>query len=209
MLWNRLKKDDFETNVVDVLKEMSMVAKERLKGERASDFSEIYLFFDYDGHNDNIPKEYLGKDILGEMLGTFNNETELGKLYISYPMVESIKEIDVLTRDYKKLYLSLDEISNYKHSFFSRTDFNKYEHIDEEHWLAACDASRKRASLLVQYNSVCTYDYFIHNLNQEELYIYQKNNYICNGNLLCILNSVPLFLLEYFQEDFWNIVTAK
>ena len=143
------------------------------------------------------------------MLGTFNNETELGKLYISYPMVESIKEIDVLTRDYKKLYLSLDEISNYKHSFFSRTDFNKYEHIDEEHWLAACDASRKRASLLVQYNSVCTYDYFIHNLNQEELYIYQKNNYICNGNLLCILNSVPLFLLEYFQEDFWNIVTAK
>lgn len=52
-------------------------------------------------------------------------------------------------------------------------------------------------------------DYFIHNLNQEELYIYQKNNYICNGNLLCILNSVPLFLLEYFQEDFWNIVTAK
>ena len=69
MLWNRLKKDDFETNVVDVLKEMSMVAKERLKGERASDFSEIYLFFDYDGHNDNIPKEYLGKDILGGNAG--------------------------------------------------------------------------------------------------------------------------------------------
>ncbi len=31
MLWTRLKKDEFETNVVDVLKEMSMIAKERLK----------------------------------------------------------------------------------------------------------------------------------------------------------------------------------
>lgn len=208
MLWSRLKEDEFETNVIDVLKEMSTIAKERLKDRKASDFSEIYLFFDYDGHNDNIPKEYLGKDILGEMLRTFDNETELGKLYISYPMVESIKEINVQTRDYKNLFLSLDEISNYKHSFFSRTDFNNYNYLDESHWLIACDASRKRASLLVKCNSSCTYDYFIHNLKQEELYIYQKKNYICNGHFLCILNSVPLFLLEYFEEDFWNKATA-
>lgn len=195
MLWSRLKKDNFETDVVNVLKEMSMVAKDRLKDMKASDFSEIYLFFDYDGHNDNIPKEYLGKDILGEMLRTFDNETELGKLYISYPMVESIKEIDMQTREYKNLFLSLDEISNYKHSFFSKTDFNNYDHIDEKQWLIACDASCKRASLLAKYNCSCTYNYFIHNLNQKELYTYQKKNYICNGHLLCILNSVPLFLL--------------
>lgn len=81
---DQTKKDEFETNVVDVLKEMSTIAKERLNNLKASDFSEIYLFFDYDGHNDNIPKEYLNKDILGEMLNTFDNETEFGKLYISY-----------------------------------------------------------------------------------------------------------------------------
>lgn len=209
MLWSRLKEDDFETNVVDVLREMSIVAKERLRNVNASDFSEIYLFFDYDGHNDNIPKEYLGKDILGEMLKTFDNETELGKLYISYPMIESIKEIDVQTREYRKLFVPLDEISDYKQRFLSRTDFNNYNHIDENHWLIACDASRKRASLLVKYKDSCTYDYFIHNLKQEELYMYQKKNYICNGNFLCILNSVPLFLLEYFQEDFWDKATAQ
>lgn len=208
MLWTRLKKDDFETNVIDVLKEMSAIAKERLKGLKASDFSEIYLFFDYDGHNDNIPKEYLRKDILGEMLETFDNETELGKLYISYPMIESIKDIDVKTRDYKNLYLSLDEIARYKQRFFSQSDFNNYSHIDKQHWFIACNASRKRASLLVKCSSACTYDFFIHNLNQKELYVYQKQNYINNGHLLCILNSVPLFLLEYYQEDFWNTVIA-
>lgn len=38
MLWTRLKEDEFETNVVDVLKEMSVIANERLKHFRASDF---------------------------------------------------------------------------------------------------------------------------------------------------------------------------
>lgn len=207
MLWTRLKKDEFETNVVDVLKEMSVIAKERLNHLKASDFSEIYLFFDYDGHNDNIPKEYRNKDILGEMFKTFNNETELGKLYVSYPMIESLKEIDLKTRDYKNLYLSLDEIFEYKQSFSMHSDFENYSCIDEEHWLAACEASRKRACLLVRYRTSCTYDYFIHNLEQEKLYFYQKQNYINNGHLLCILNSVPLFLLEYYEEDFWNRVT--
>ncbi|MCM1144859.1 MAG: hypothetical protein NC318_09040 [Blautia sp.] len=169
-------------------------------------FIEIYLFFDYDGHNDNVPKEYLNRDILGEMLQTFNNETELGKLYVSYPMIESIKEIDAETKDYKNLYLSLDEIPGYKQSFFLQSDFNHYNCIDEKLWLIACNASQKRAGLLVKYNSLCTYDYFIHNLGQENLYFYQKKNYINNGHLLCILNSVPLFLLEYYQEDFWNRV---
>lgn len=208
MLWTKLKKDEFETNVVDVLKEMSLIAKERLKDLKASDFSEIYLFFDYDGHNDNIPNEYLNKDILGEMLQTFNNETELGKLYVSYPMIESIREISTEAKNYKNLYLPLDEISKYKQSVFSNSDFNNYNCIDEKSWLIACDASQKRASLLVKYNSLCTYDYFIHNLSQEKLYSSQKQNYINNGHMLCILNSVPLFLLEYYDEDFWNRVIS-
>lgn len=209
MLWTRLKKDEFETNVVDVLKEMSTIAKERLKNLRASDFSEIYLFFDYDGHNNNIPEEYKNKDILGEMLKTFNNETELGKLYVSYPMIEAIKEIDAATRDYKRLYLALDEISDYKQSLLLQFDFNNYSSFDAEHWFIACNASQKRASMLVQYKEQCNYNYFIHNLDQERLYAYQKRNYINNGHLLCILNSVPLFLLEYFGEALWNQVIVN
>ena len=208
MLWTRLKRDEFETNVIDILKEMSSIAKERLKNFKASDFSEIYLFFDYDGHSNNIPKEYRRKDILGEMLETFDNETAFGKLYVSYPMIESIKEIDAAAKDYKNLYLPLDEVSKYKQRFFPHSGFNNYSYIDREHWLIACNASQKRASLLAKYNSSCTYDYFIHNLTQKKLYFYQKQHYINNGSLLCILNSVPLFLLEYYGEDFWNQAAA-
>ncbi len=140
--------------------------------------------------------------------GSFINETELGKLYISYPMIESIKDVDIKTKDYKTLYISLDEISKYKQGFSHYSDYSNYRIIEERNWLIACDASRKRASLLVRFDSICTYDYFIHNLNQEKLYLYQKQNYIYNGHFLCILNSVSLFLLEYFQEDFWDRVTV-
>ncbi|MCI8311327.1 MAG: hypothetical protein HFI12_03760 [Lachnospiraceae bacterium] len=204
MLWTRLKKDEFETNVIDVLKEMSSIARTRLKDCKASDFSEIYLFFDYDGHSNNIPREYMRMDILEEMLKTFQNETEFGKLYISYPMVESLKEIDAETMDYQRLYLSLDEIPTYKHSFLAKSDFGQYRYMNEKHWLIACYASLKRASLLAKYSNCCTYEYFIYNLGQEKLYWYQKQHYINNGYLLCILNSVPLFLLEYFEKDFWD-----
>lgn len=209
MLWTRLKRDEFETNVIDVLREMSAIARERLKKFRASDFSEIYLFFDYDGHNNNIPKEYLNVDVLEELLKTFDNETELGKLYISYPMIESIKEIGLETKDYRNLYLSLNEISKYKKSFSSGSDFNCFSSIDKKHWFIACHASLKRAGLLAKYNSSCTYEYFIKYLGQKNLYTYQKQHYINNGGLLCILNSVPLFLLEYFEEDFWDKVIAR
>ena len=110
---------------------------------------------------------------------------------------------------YKRLYLPLDEISDYKQSSFSQSDFNHYSILDKEHWFIACNASQKRASLLAQFKEQCDYNYFIHNLDQERLYAYQKQNYINNGHLLCILNSVPLFLLEYYGEDLWNRVIVN
>lgn len=58
--------------------------------DRSSDFSEIYLFFDYDFHNINLPLKELDKQIR-EMLDMFDDETENGKLYINYPMIESIR----------------------------------------------------------------------------------------------------------------------
>lgn len=114
MLWTKLREDHFETDVVGVLKEMNSDISERLTGMQAEDFSEIYLFFDYDGHQNNIPKKFAGKDVLKEMLETFHNETELGKLYISYPMVEAIREISVEIQDYKTFYLPLGECAFYR-----------------------------------------------------------------------------------------------
>lgn len=59
-----------------------------LKGLLRDDVSEIYLFFDYDGHDPQATDEKLQ-----EMLDFFHEETEHGKLYISYPMVEAFRHL--------------------------------------------------------------------------------------------------------------------
>lgn len=127
MLWTRLKEDDFETDLISVLKEMNPGISEKLKDADVNDFAEVYLFFDYDGHNNNIPKELRGKDVLDEMLNTFDNETELGKLYISYPMVEAIKEISIQNQEYNTLYLPLEECGDYKKITGGASDYCDYK----------------------------------------------------------------------------------
>lgn len=52
-------------------------------------FSQIFLFFDYDFQNRLGTQKVNG--ILDEMLDFFSDETENGKLYINYPMIESLK----------------------------------------------------------------------------------------------------------------------
>jgi hypothetical protein len=61
---------------------------ESLSGRKRDDFSEIYLFFDYEAHSTLANDEKMAK-----MLSTFDNETDTGKLYISYPMVEALRHI--------------------------------------------------------------------------------------------------------------------
>ncbi|MFG6395021.1 MAG: hypothetical protein K1W24_12700 [Lachnospiraceae bacterium] len=206
MLWTRLKKDRFETGVIEVIKEMSFEARQILSDNTEDDFSEIYMFFDYDGHNNNIPKEYTGKDILCEMLETFNNETEYGKLYISYPMIESLKEISVNSKTYKNFYMPLYDIRNYKEISGGKTDFKNFNNITRDMWYIACNASRKRASLIVLYRENCTYKEFLEKLEQYNIYMEQKEKFIKMNYMIAILNSVPLFLIEYYGENLWNII---
>jgi hypothetical protein len=63
--------------------------KDSLKDFKRTDFSQIYMFFDYDGHVTNASDKKLN-----DLLEFFNEETEKGKLYISYPMVEALKHIE-------------------------------------------------------------------------------------------------------------------
>ena len=206
MLWSKLKEDDFDTDLISVLKEMNSDVSAKLKAVDIADFSEIYLFFDYDGHNDNVPKELRGIDVLSEMLETFDNETELGKLYISYPMVESIKDISACKQDYNTFNLPLCDCENYKEIAGGKSDFGDYRNITKFMWFVACNASRKRASVIVSGNEITKYDVFIKTVTQKRIYEVQKNLFIKLNKMIGILNSIPLFLIEYYDEEFWNMV---
>ena len=91
MLWKKLKADDFDTDIIEVLRESNDDISKQLDGLSRDDFSEVYLFFDYDMHQTNLGKED-DADAVKQMLESFDNETVNGKLYISYPMVEALRD---------------------------------------------------------------------------------------------------------------------
>lgn len=85
-LYRNLKEEELDFDMVELLKERSEENAELLKDYSRDSFAYIYLFFDYDAHST------LADDSkIAEMLDFFDNETENGLLYISYPMVEAIR----------------------------------------------------------------------------------------------------------------------
>ncbi|MDR2870705.1 MAG: hypothetical protein LBV04_09665 [Deferribacteraceae bacterium] len=86
-LWQQLKNDP-DLDLIVLLREKNQKA---LRNLTSKDFSEIFLFFDFDSHA--LMGGHYNKDlntVFTELLAMFNDSTELGQLYISYPMVESL-----------------------------------------------------------------------------------------------------------------------
>lgn len=98
-LYREVEADD-DLDVFNLIKERNIGNTKMLENYQRKNFAEIYLFFDYDAHASlassvdkygNVVKD--GDEKIKEMLSFFNNETDKGKLYISYPMVEAIRHI--------------------------------------------------------------------------------------------------------------------
>ncbi|TOP22640.1 hypothetical protein CGH19_24830, partial [Vibrio parahaemolyticus] len=68
-------------------------------------------FFDYDAHVPNSSNEKIK-----ELLNFFSEETDKGKLFISYPMIESMKCISDLSNDdlFFDLKYNISSFSDFK-----------------------------------------------------------------------------------------------
>ena len=180
--------------------------------ESSSVFSEVYLFFDYDFHNVNYPLDQLNKQ-LEEMLEIFDNETENGKLYINYPMVESIRYTKQLPDvNYWTYAVQREECDRFKKlsddfSFYNSLDFicvtTRREPTDNE-----INKAKTNWSFLKEQN-VCKANYICNGVNcapenkdcisQSKIFINQLEKYVSKGECkVSILNAFPLFLYDYF-----------
>lgn len=180
--------------------------------ERSSDFSEIFLFFDYDFHNANLPLEEINKQVR-EMLSVFNDETDKGKLYINYPMIESIrytKELPdlfyytyIIEREqcgcFKGLaadfsfYRSLDFIQIDKRKIPSEEEMEKLKN----NWMYLKEQNVSKANYICSgVNSIPLCKDVI---SQDKIFDKQLEKYVWqNPCRVSVLNAFPLFLYEYF-----------
>ena len=172
-LYKDLQEYDGDGDIVSLLMEKFASQKDNpLKGiDRSADISEIYLFFDYDFHNRNLSLEEINRQVK-EMLETFNNETEYGKLYIDCPMVESIR------------YTKFLPDANYCTYTISRTDCSRFKGLSAEF-----SAYQSFDFILLTENREPTEDE-IEEVKQNWVYLKEQNvskaNFLCNGE-----NGIP------------------
>lgn len=106
-LYKKMVNDDFGIEYVDVF--LFSKRDDELKKFKRDDFSQIYLFFDYDPHATNA-----NNNAIQQMLDVFCQETDKGKLFISYPMVECIRYYNGVENDFMNSTIKLDDVHRFK-----------------------------------------------------------------------------------------------
>ncbi len=205
MLYEKLKEDDFETDLIELLREDKDNAEvqEALKEIDRQSIDEVYLFFDYDIHQENLPEGQNPIDVLNLMLRFFDNETEHGKLYLSYPMVEALY-------DYREGYCDpfttcrypVDQINQYKTKTGTGSPQASRHMLRYEEWKQFIAVFGLRIQCLFGINRI-DYSFFKKQVTTEAIFNLQKG-FLAQDNSVFVLSAFPEFLLDYFRVDFWN-----
>ena len=210
-LYEQLKKDAFSIDMVELLKERNTINAEILKDYTRDSFAYIYLFFDYDAHstlaNDNK---------IVEMLKYFDNETENGLLYISFPMLEAIRHYQDLAsfRDltvkckrtnciYKSNCVDAETCMNEPHyktvsASGCRPQLNNIHKYTREVWQELIQANIFKMNYLV--NDI----YAFPNKTETQESIFDKQlekhiNHKCPK--VAVLSALPIYVLDYYGVE--------
>ena len=200
MLYSLLKDDDFESDVIEVLRERSQVIDNELAGISRQQIDEVFLFFDFDAHQNNLPSDTNTEKVLKIMLSVFDNETENGKLYISYPMIEALYDVvDLECRSNTDCFVQVKDFPEYKRLSAERNSLpSRTLRIQE--WKMILSIFGLRISCLFD-KQIDYQDYS--GIEPSIIYYRQMELYDQCGQCF-VLSALPEFLYDYFREDFWN-----
>ena len=166
---------------------------------KKNEFSEIYLFFDYDGHHNTATDEKIE-----DLLRYFNDETENGKLYINYPMVESFFHVDFSdiekyeekTFEIGKGYKSLNEVH-------LQTSLHIEILNDKEKIKLICKQNIMKTNFIVKDEyTIPEYDDY-RTIDQNIIFKNQRDKFIVSKTI-SILNNFPNFIINYFGEKVYE-----
>ena len=212
-LYQKMQSYGADGEFVDVLKEyLAKKGDETLSGIRSSQISEVFLFFDYDFQNSQLPLEEMNKR-LELMFEMFNEETGNGKLYINYPRVESIRYTKELPDDnYVNYIVSRSECRNFKRL---ANEFCRYENLDyiilktsekpskerysfvKDNWNSLVDMNVRKANFLVSGKYILPVEKSA--IGQSCIFEAQLEKFVGVNECVAVLNSFPLFLFEYLK----------
>lgn len=202
MLYLTLKKYDFEIDFIELLRSEIASAEKALQGIKRQQIDQIYMFFDYDPQQKNLPNILDPYDVLREMLGFFSDETDQGKLYLSYPMAEAIYDFKSdMCQAHTNCMYDVEELIAYKHNTGENNRLSS-AHLQYEMWHKIINTFILRIKCLFEFDNI-NYDEYVLNISPENIF-FKENEIINNKNNIFILSAFPEFLLDYHKVDFWN-----
>ncbi|MGL5355703.1 MAG: hypothetical protein ACRCZ9_13080 [Fusobacteriaceae bacterium] len=203
-LYNALQEDGEFLDLLEILKEQlsknseNLEKLEILEEIEINDIAYTYLFFDYDAHTHHADNEKLKK-----MIQYFNDETEVGKLYISYPMVESLRHIKQ-----KDDLEFINRIVNgkikgkeYKAQVHNETCYQQIKKLTLEDWLNITELNIKKANNIIFSDSTTPSFRRIREINQENINESQMMKYIEKAEQVAVLSGFPFFIVDYLNEE--------
>ena len=201
MLWKKLKADDFDTDIIEVLRESNKKIREQLEGLSRDDFSEVFLFFDYDAHQTNLRKSD-DSDVINQMLESFDNETENGKLYISYPMVEALRDFEAgKCGNGDNCFVEISNLAEYKNISSKNSQNPHFRDYDIDVWKEIIDVFSMKISCLLGNVEVVSYDQYLDTAQPYD--IFMREQALADNNKVFIISAFPEFLVDYFGRKLW------
>lgn len=201
-LFKVLQEDDFDTDIIGVLSERHQDIRERVAAIGRDNISQIFLFFDYDGHDPLCDN----RNMIA-MLEKFDNETENGKLYISYPMFEAVKDFAKENDECGRRCCS--EISvgkHYKQDVSVMTAYQDVSKLNAGGWNRIINFSIKKSVCIVKDRyDVIDYADFLQQIGQLDIFRKQLEKYIIPFDSVAVLSAFPLFLIDFFGKSFYNL----
>lgn len=207
-LYKTIKADSFSLDIVNLLKERSNENADKLKEYNRDSFAYIYLFFDYDAHS-----TLADDNKISELLLFFNNETENGLLYISYPMVEAIRHFkdkasfkSLVVKCKRRNCISLESCPN-KNTCLKEPHYKTFVPTDSRTQLSNVNAYSNEVWKELISAHVCKMNYLV--LDKYEMpTALQTQSTIFNKQLekhinqkcakVAVLSAFPLFILDYY-----------
>ena len=161
-----------------------------LSGYSRNDFAEIYLFFDYDGHATGADD-----NAILDLALFFDEETEAGKIYFSYPMVEALKHFSPST-SFKDLKVIANTNIGYKGIVAQEgaTYLQNLNALTENHWKELIEANLKKMHFIV--NDSFALPTVI--ISQEQIFTHQKSKFIDVDSTVSVLSAFPIFIFDYY-----------
>ncbi|OQC14222.1 MAG: hypothetical protein BWX72_01422 [Firmicutes bacterium ADurb.Bin080] len=202
-LYDRIKRYEEYTSTIAILKEINNGNDKSCMEWNENTFAEIFLIFDFDSQDHRYASGKLEK-----LIDLFNDETEFGKLYINYPMMESFKDHskdfnldDYIGRQINTLSFKGEEYKKRVRQNGYKKDIQTYT---KRHFYKLCYLNVAKENYIINGNKgYPSLDKYKEQINQREI-LRCQTQIMKSNKVIYVLNTSMNFILDYYGEKIYK-----